>query len=378
LANTVVEKDYALGWLLWGINQHPRSKEWIFKGGTCLKKCYFETYRFSEDLDFSILGSTQPSAEELTTLMAEVCDSIYEASGLEFPKASIEFDIFKNPRGSTSIQGGLKYRGPVRPQIGIANMPRIKIDLTLDEPLILPPATKSVDHPYSDIPEDGISISAYSYEEIFAEKVRALAQRLRPRDLYDVIHLHRRLDLNPNRVLVRSTLESKCTLRGIPVPTLASLQSHEHRQSLESEWETQLKHQIPVLPAFESFLAELPSVLDWLEEGTVEELQAIAVVGETETSIVREAVANIGGSAIGGSYLDRIRFAAASRLVVRLGYGGKFRTIEPYSLARSSDGNLLLRAVRTDNRETRSYRWDRIESILVTDRSFKPTYAIEI
>ena len=26
----------------------------VFKGGTCIKKCYFETYRFSEDLDFTL------------------------------------------------------------------------------------------------------------------------------------------------------------------------------------------------------------------------------------------------------------------------------------------------------------------------------------
>ena len=54
----IVEKDYALGWLLAGIGQHPdTSATWIFKGGTCLKKCYFETYRFSEDLDFTLLAS---------------------------------------------------------------------------------------------------------------------------------------------------------------------------------------------------------------------------------------------------------------------------------------------------------------------------------
>lgn len=28
---------------------------WILKGATCIKKYYFETYRFSEDLDFSLL-----------------------------------------------------------------------------------------------------------------------------------------------------------------------------------------------------------------------------------------------------------------------------------------------------------------------------------
>ena len=51
----VVEKDYALGWFLAGIAAHPViGPRWVFKGGTCLKKCYFETYRFSEDLDFTL------------------------------------------------------------------------------------------------------------------------------------------------------------------------------------------------------------------------------------------------------------------------------------------------------------------------------------
>jgi predicted nucleotidyltransferase component of viral defense system len=51
LSPEVVEKDYVLGWLLAGIYAQPSLAEnWVFKGGTCLKKCYFETYRFSEDL----------------------------------------------------------------------------------------------------------------------------------------------------------------------------------------------------------------------------------------------------------------------------------------------------------------------------------------
>ena len=52
----VIEKDYVLGWLLAGIAQHPALAEsWIFKGGTCLRKCYYETFRFSEDLDFTVM-----------------------------------------------------------------------------------------------------------------------------------------------------------------------------------------------------------------------------------------------------------------------------------------------------------------------------------
>lgn len=49
----VVEKDYVLGWVLAAVAAHPvAGRTW--KGGTCIKKCYFETYRFSEDLDFSL------------------------------------------------------------------------------------------------------------------------------------------------------------------------------------------------------------------------------------------------------------------------------------------------------------------------------------
>jgi predicted nucleotidyltransferase component of viral defense system len=40
LSPEVVEKDYVIGWLLAGIYAQPvLAKNWIFKGGTCLKKC---------------------------------------------------------------------------------------------------------------------------------------------------------------------------------------------------------------------------------------------------------------------------------------------------------------------------------------------------
>ena len=58
LEPATVEKDYILSWILAAIYQNTELKEsWVFKGGTCLKKCYFETYRFSEDLDFTLLKS---------------------------------------------------------------------------------------------------------------------------------------------------------------------------------------------------------------------------------------------------------------------------------------------------------------------------------
>ena len=55
LCESVVEKGYVIGWVLWGVGSDNRlSEEWAFKRGICLKKCYIETYRFSEDLDFTV------------------------------------------------------------------------------------------------------------------------------------------------------------------------------------------------------------------------------------------------------------------------------------------------------------------------------------
>jgi predicted nucleotidyltransferase component of viral defense system len=49
----VIEKDYVLGWMLAAITAEPALAEhWIFKGGTCLRKCYYETYRLKVEIDY--------------------------------------------------------------------------------------------------------------------------------------------------------------------------------------------------------------------------------------------------------------------------------------------------------------------------------------
>src|SRR5713226_7181874 len=78
----VVEKDYVLGWLLAGIRANADLGEhWVFKGGTCLKKCYFETYRFSEDLDFTITSEAQLDQAFLIKAFGDISAWIYEEAG---------------------------------------------------------------------------------------------------------------------------------------------------------------------------------------------------------------------------------------------------------------------------------------------------------
>jgi predicted nucleotidyltransferase component of viral defense system len=188
----VIEKDYVLGWLLAGINAHPQlSESWVFKGGTCLKKCYFETYRFSEDLDFTVREESHLDEDFLWPVFQDVVAWVAEQSGLTIPPDQLAFDIHinpKNPRQRPSCQGKIAYRGPVSPTSG--GWPKIKLDLTADERLVLPPVRREVFHPYTDRPSDGLWINCYAYEEAFGEKMRALGERTRPRDLYDVVNLY--------------------------------------------------------------------------------------------------------------------------------------------------------------------------------------------
>ncbi len=379
LSPEVVEKDYVLGWLLAGIHAQPALTEsWVFKGGTCLKKCYFETYRFSEDLDFTLTDATQLSSDFLTNAFRDVSAWVYENTGIQIPGDRLRFDVYNNPRGGISCEGRIYYTGPL-PRGG--TMPRIKLDLTADELLALPPIQRSVGHPYSDLPESGIAARCYAYEELFGEKVRALGERSRPRDLYDVVNLFRHSEFRPAAPSILDVLRRKCEFKRIPLPSLASV--GVRAQELAADWANMLGHQLPALPPFESFWSVLPEFFDWLTgvgtiPGAIPEVLASiqAVAGE---ELYRPAVGvSRRQGVVGSSYIESIRFAGANRLRVDLGYQGSVRMIEPYSLRRSRAGDILVYAVKSVTGEARSYRLDRIQSVRITNEVFVPRYAIEL
>jgi predicted nucleotidyltransferase component of viral defense system len=375
LAPHIIEKDYVIGWILAGISNHKDlAPHWVFKGGTCLKKCFFETYRFSEDLDFTIKNPDHLKQEILTNAFKEISNWVYENAGIEIPPNLIQFEFYTNPRAKIFVQGKISYRAPL--QRG-GDLPRIKLDLTSDELLALDPVSREVHHPYSDEPEESISAQCYSFEELFAEKIRALGERLRPRDLYDVIHLHRHAGRDANRALIKDTLEKKCQFKGISIPTMESLGSKAERAELEGEWENMLAHQLPVLPPFEQFWSEISAVFAWLYQA-VEKIipPSMPLMGmPVDDTWQPPAMAHAWHTT---TPFEVIRFAAANHLCVGLTYNGTHRLIEPYSLRRTRDGNLLLYAVKHDTGEDRSYRVDRIQGAEPTKISFNPRYVVEL
>ncbi len=373
----VVEKDYVLGWMLAGIYSHDDlAANWVFKGGTCLKKCFFETYRFSEDLDFTLTKPEHLDADFLKIAFSEIGEWIYEQSGIEIPADKQEFEIYRNPRGQISCQGKISYKGPVSSTHGL---PRVKLDLIADERIVLPPVRVPIFHPYTDVPDEGIEVLAYDYVEAFAEKFRALAERTRPRDLYDVVHLYRNAEARPDPRRFMDVLRGKCEFKGIGVPRLSDLEPH--RADLETGWIHMLEHQLPALLPVATFWDALPEIFAWLAGAVAPPLAAMPVgAGEI---LVRERVINLPGSGRGKSFIEMVRFAAANRLLVEIDYRDKegnrsVRAVEAYSLRRSQAGDVRLMAVRADNGQPRSYLVNNILGVKSTQTPFSPRYPIEL
>lgn len=148
LRPSTIEKDYALGWVLYGVSAHPVASKWAFKGGTCLKKCFFNTYRFSEDLDFTIPVGEPYDSESILEMLRDVAAWVESEAGIAFPGDGISLERYQNPRGNESFQGKVSFVGPL--QMAPRSLQRVKFDLTQDEVLVDPPAVRDVSHPYGD------------------------------------------------------------------------------------------------------------------------------------------------------------------------------------------------------------------------------------
>ena len=279
--------------------------------------------------------------------------NVHDQTGIEIPADKQKFDIYQNPRGQISCQGKISYKGPVS---STHALPRIKLDLTADERVVLPPVRAQIFHPYSDAPEEGIEVLAYEYTEAFAEKFRALAERTRPRDLYDVVHLYRNAEARPEPKRFMEVLRAKCEFKGISVPGMADLEPH--RAELEAGWIHMLERTARDAPGHD-VLGALPEIFTPMRRP---QPLAAMPIGAGDT-LIRERVIDLPAGSRGS--IEMIRFAAANRLLVEIDYRDKqgnrsTRAIEAYSLRRSQAGDVSLMAVRADSGQPRSYLVDSI------------------
>lgn len=258
---TTVERDYVLGWMLWAIGSHQDVKDcWIFKGDTCLKKCFTKAWRFSEDLDFSLLPD---NVFDVTSLQKEIVgmqSRIQSEAGIDF--SGTPAAVRMRPGNKDA-----EIRVYFRSLTGMSHSPlSIKLDLTIAEPILTKPVLRKIQHNYTDaLPAPG-KVLCYSFAELFAEKIRAMGERSRPRDLYDIINLFWQKDATLKSKDIRGILKQKCKNKNIPTVTLKTIMKSPHLHELKAEWSNMLRHQLHELPSYENYWNALPEFFHWLDE----------------------------------------------------------------------------------------------------------------
>ena len=173
-----IEKDYVISWILYGISKHDKlSKALAFKGGTVLKKVYFKDYRFSEDLDFTLLDDSMTD-NEIRSFFMDIFKVIRE-------DANIPVEILESNKHE---DGGMNfYIGFVGPLGGQGTNKKIKTDISRSENMAFPARRIPALISYSDLPEH--ELLCYSLEEVLVEKLRSVMQRMQARDYFDLWYL---------------------------------------------------------------------------------------------------------------------------------------------------------------------------------------------
>lgn len=232
-----IEKDYILSWILKGISQHKDLSELlVFKGGTVLKKFYFEDYRFSEDLDFTITNAEIPN-EQLFKWFEEVFEYIKG-------EANIPLGIIDdNQHEDGGINFYISYVGPLG---GLGSNKKVKVDISKSELIVFNPTPNTSFNEYSDL--EPFDLKCYPMEEILVEKMRSIMQRMQARDYYDLWYL---LEVHGMDVDYYTTeFAKKCKHKGLnPDDFLAKLT--QRLPQYKARWINSMNDQIKDLPDFE-------------------------------------------------------------------------------------------------------------------------------
>ena len=263
----VVDLDYSLGWFLLGMRKTSTALGGLlFKGGTCLRKCYFHDYRFSEDLDFTATKYLSPA--DIEVWVKKSVDWVSNYDGPDFHVQPIHFEVVDDEYGNESYQARIYYRGPLR----WGGSPRtVKLDITRAEAILLPVNEKQIIHSYSDQASFAdINLPCYSLEEVIAEKIRAVGGQRRfavSRDLYDIYNLiSTGIDVNAVKQILPRKFEIKgLTMKGIDVNNIKL-----RRSAFELDWERRLGYLVTKDNL--EFETVWQQVLLLLDEVTVENL----------------------------------------------------------------------------------------------------------
>ncbi len=239
VGDTQIEKDYVITWLLWGISQNDLLRNnLIFKGGTVLKKVYFSDYRYSEDLDFTLIESSLVDPKIIAAFNQSL-ELVEEESGIQLKLSEPD----KHESGSITFY--IYFVGPLG---GKMENKSVKVDLTRGEKVLFEPTDCPVFKSYPDLSGEIFSLRCYPLEEIMVEKLVALLGRTQPRDLYDIWYLIKENSVDLD--FLKKEFAEKALHKGHKPENFMSVWNRKTKQ-FESQWNQYLAHQIVELPEFD-------------------------------------------------------------------------------------------------------------------------------
>src|SRR4030042_2087755 len=156
---STIEREYTQNWILAYLPQMA------LKGGTGLQKCYFKNYRFSDDLDFTLLK--QVNLENMRNQIIDTIDKVKNETGINFSQQI----------KTEEVENGYLFVIYFRILRKTGDPLKIKLDIAKkeNERIITPVQQKTILQMYSD--GFDIQTTVYSLEEMFSEKTRTLFER---------------------------------------------------------------------------------------------------------------------------------------------------------------------------------------------------------
>ena len=239
-----VDKDYVLGHFLSVFVAHYKD-DLVFKGGTCLRKCYIKNFRFSEDLDFTALNKNFTLDQKTVQNIAKITKA---NTGIQFSVGKVAPLLFQDQLKGYQVYinyWGANHSKKQRPLPSNRWHTKIKLEISTDEVLLLDTEAKTIMHPYADELTGEKQTNCYSIKEVVAEKLRALKQRsyTAPRDFYDLYHLTEKFSKKDWETMIPIFLK-KMEHKNLEYQSPEDLIDKSKLINVKRAWNTSVAHQI--------------------------------------------------------------------------------------------------------------------------------------